>query len=57
MKWIRPTISLLGMLGITAGFFMGKINAEAYILAVGVTVTYWYKSRDAEKENSSGTPK
>ena len=51
MKWIRPAISLIGIIGITAGFFMGKITSEAYILAVGITVTYWYKSRDEEKRN------
>jgi len=51
MRWVRPAISLIGMLGITAGFFLGRINAEAYILAVGITVTYWYKSRDEAKKN------
>ena len=50
MKWIRPVISLIGIMGITVGFFMGKINAEAYILAVGVTITYWYKARDEAKQ-------
>jgi len=51
MKWIRPAISLIGMLGITAGFFMGKITPEAYILAVGVTITYWFRARDEAKRN------
>ena len=51
MKWIRPVISLIGMVGITVGFFLGKINPEAYILAIGVTVTFWYKARDEEKKN------
>ena len=50
MKWVRPAISLIGMIGITIGFFLGKINPEAYILAVGVTVTYWFKSRDEAKQ-------
>ena len=51
MKWVRPTISLMGMLGITIGFFMRLITPEAYLLAVGVTVTYWFKARDEEKRN------
>ena len=50
MKWVRPVISIIGMLGITIGFFLRMIEAEAYVLAVGVTVTYWFKSRDEEKQ-------
>ncbi len=50
MRWVRPIISIVGMMGITIGFFLGKINPEAYILAVGVTVTYWYKARDESKQ-------
>ena len=49
MKWVRPFLAIIGMLGITIGFFDGKITAEAYILAVGITVTWWFKSRDEEK--------
>lgn len=51
MKWIRPTISLIVIIGVTIGFFMGKINSDAYAGLVGVTITYWYKSRDEEKHN------
>ena len=54
MRWIRPVISLVGIGGLTAGFFLGKITAEAYVLAIGVTVTYWFKSRDEEKRNGVG---
>lgn len=50
MKWVRPAISMIGMIGITLGFFMGKITSEAYILAVGVTIAWWYKSRDDDKK-------
>lgn len=50
MRWIRPVISIIGMVGITVGFFMGLIDPEAYILAVGVTVTFWFKSRDEENK-------
>ena len=49
MKWVRPVISLIGIIGITVGFFLNKITPEAYILAVGVTVTFWFKARDEEK--------
>jgi len=53
MKWIRPAISLVGILGLTAGFFMGKIGAEAYVGIIGVVVTFWFKSRDAEKDKAN----
>lgn len=49
MRWVRPVISLIGILGLTVGFFLDKITPEAYILAIGVTVTYWFRSRDEEK--------
>ena len=52
MKWIRPLISIIGIAGITAGFFLKMINADAYIGLVAVTVTWWFKSRDGEKSGS-----
>ena len=50
MKWVRPVVTLIAMGGLTAGFFMDKIESQAYVLAVGVAVTWWFKSRDAEKQ-------
>ena len=50
MKWIRPTISLIGLLGLTGGFFMGLIPPEAYVGIVAVAITWWFKSRDEEKK-------
>lgn len=51
MRWVRPVISLIGMVGLTSGFFLGMVTAEAYILAVGVTIAWWYRSRDEVKRN------
>ncbi len=50
MKWIRPIISLIAVLGITGGFFVGKIGTEAYLTIMAITITWWYKSRDDEKK-------
>ena len=49
MKWIRPIISLIGMSGLTAGFFMGLIPSEAYVGVAAIAITWWFKSRDEEK--------
>ncbi len=51
MKWVRPLISLVAVLGITAGFFMDKITSDAYIGLMAVTVAWWFKSRDEEKRS------
>ena len=50
MKWIRPIISLLAAGGITAGFFLGLIPAEAYIGLAAVAITWWFKARDETKK-------
>jgi len=51
VKWIRPTISLIAVIGLTGGFFLDKISPEAYIGLMAVAITYWYKSRDEEKKH------
>jgi len=50
MKWVRPVISLIAVIGLTAGFFIDKISPEAYIGLMAVAITYWYKARDEAKE-------
>lgn len=54
MKWVRPTISLIAVLGITVGFFMGMVTAEAYVPLMAVAVTWWFKSRDEAKRVENG---
>ncbi len=49
---IRPAISIIAVAGITAGFFMDKISAEAYLSLMAVAIIYWFKSRDADKAQS-----
>jgi len=49
MKWIRPVLSAIAMLGITAGFFQGKIETDTYLLIAAGTIAWWFKSRDEDK--------
>ncbi len=53
IKWIRPIISLIGMLAITIGFFIKLIPSEAYLALVTGVIVWWYKSRDEEKRNGN----
>ena len=53
MKWVRPIISLIGLLGVTYGFIVDKISPEAYLGLVIATTIWWFKSRDEEKRNGS----
>ena len=46
---VRPFIAIIFTLGMTAGFFLGKVEAVAYGTLAGVAITYWFKSRDEEK--------
>jgi hypothetical protein len=49
MKWVRPFLAVVGMGGITAGFFVRLIDPQAYLAIVAMTVTWWFKSRDQAK--------
>ncbi len=53
MKWVRPIISIMGMLGFTIGFFINKIDPVAYGVLVTGTIVWWYKERDTEKRNGN----
>lgn len=50
MKWVRPVISIIAMLGITYGFFVGKVATDTYVLIAGGAIAWWFKSRDDEKK-------
>ncbi len=50
MRWVRAIISLIAICGITWGFAVGKIQSEAYLTLMAVAVTWWFKSRDNEKD-------
>ena len=53
MKWVRPCTIVMLVAGVTAGFFIGKIDAVAFFgFATGLAV-WWFKSRDQEKENGT----
>ena len=50
--WFRPTIqgaiALIATSGLTAGFFMGLIDAQAYVGVIAVAITWWFKTKEAE---------
>lgn len=50
VKYVRPIIALIATVGITAGFFTDKINAQAYLALMSVAITWWFKSRDDDKK-------
>ena len=52
MRWIRPVISLIGFAGVTVGFFLQMVSPEVYVPLVTMTLIYWFKSRDDEKEKN-----
>lgn len=50
MKWVRPFITLVATVGITAGFFLKMVPVEAYLPIMGMTIAWWFKARDEEKK-------
>ena len=54
MKFVRPVITLIAVLGLTIGFFTDKVTADAYVPLMAMTIVYWFKSLDREKENHNG---
>lgn len=51
MRWVRAFISIIGMAGVTIGFFLKMVSPEAYLGLVTLAITWWFKSRDEEKQN------
>ncbi len=49
MKWVRPTIAMIAVLGINAGFFLKMIPVEAYLPIMAGAITWWFTARDNEK--------
>ena len=52
MQWIRPITVLLLTIGVTTGFFIGKIEAVAYFGFATGLVVWWFKSRDESKNGT-----
>lgn len=51
MKWIRPTIISMLAIGVTIGFFTGKIQSGVFVPFATGLIVYWFKERDSTKEN------
>ncbi len=54
---VRPVITLIFAGGITYGFLADKITAETYVPIAAVAITWWFSSRDNEKNNPVEPPK
>jgi Kef-type K+ transport system membrane component KefB len=51
MKYFRPCIVAVLVLGVTAGFFLGKVGAEMFGAFATGLIVYWFKSRDRKLED------
>lgn len=49
MAWVRPFITLVAVLGLTVGFFVGKVTADAYVPLMAMTISWWFRARDESK--------
>ena len=46
---VRPLVTTIGFVAITAGFFMGKVPADIYVPMVTGMVTWWFASRSNQE--------
>ena len=51
MRWFRPWITVFLTITITVGFFLNRIDAQAFFGFATGLVVWWLKSRDDEKRN------
>ena len=45
----RPILSYVFAVGITVGFFMGKVPPEVYAPIATACIIFWFRARDEEK--------
>lgn len=57
MKWVatlneavRPTCAILAMVGVTVGFFMKMIEAQAYLSTVSLILGFFFMKREIDKD-------
>lgn len=48
---VRPIVTLIFAVGITGGFFLGKIDAETFVPIAAMAISWWFTIRDTEKQN------
>ncbi len=46
---VRPTITLIFAVVLSYGFLKGVVTAETYVPIAAVAITWWYASRDNDK--------
>lgn len=49
VRWVRPVATTLFSIGLTVGFFMGKIPVEVYAPIATAVILFWFKARDEDK--------
>ena len=53
MRWFRPIEVAILTIGVTAGFFLGKIDAVAFFGFATGLIIFWFKSRDSSKDKEN----
>lgn len=48
-KYVRPVVTFIFAAGITGGFFLGMVSAEAFIGVAGIAVGFWFQARESSK--------
>ena len=51
MKWFRPCITVFLTVTVTVGFFVDKIDPQAFFGFATGLIVWWLKSRDEAKRN------
>ena len=46
VKYVRPVVTLIAVVGLTVGFFQGKIEPGTYAPLMAVTIVFWFRARD-----------
>ena len=49
--YVRPAITVMAMLGIMYGFFVGTISSEVFVPFSTGIVVWWFKARDDKKQS------
>jgi hypothetical protein len=45
---VRAAISIIAVLALTAGFFLGRVEGEIYVPAMVAAIAWWYSTASKE---------